>query len=419
MRPEPTTSRRTRRWAAALLAGTLLLLLLAGALLLLLLLLLAPTLGRAGAGAGGVEQPTHPGRPLRGPAWALTGPLQTMRFALSVARLRDGRVLAVGGNSLIGGNLAPAELYDPRTGRWALTGPLHYRRLRPAAALLPDGRVLVVGGPYSSTAVAARAAETYAPRTGRWSLTRPMAVPMALPGATATVLRGGTVLLLGDGAAQTFDPRTGRWTDLHVRPSFIGVDPAAVVLLHDGRVLVINGYPSFVLEAVLYDPRTGRWTPTGRMPPDSGSAGEAVVLLHDGRVLVVGGIVGDSFAARAGAALYDPRTNRWTRAASPRQRRAEAVAETLPDGRVLLAGGGSQYVTPPSGVDACDLYDPRTNRWTATAPLHTPRALAAGTLLADGRVLVVGGTDLQNFLTANGTRFSNDPLAREAEVFTP
>ncbi len=411
MRPEPTTtSRRPRRWAVGLLAAALF----AGALL----LLLAPTLGRAGAGgAGGVEQPTHPGRPLRGLAWALTGPLQTMRFALSVARLRDGRVLAVGGNSLIGGNLAPAELYDPHTGRWTLTGPLHERRLLPAAALLPDGRVLVAGGPYRFAA--ARAAETYDPRTGRWSLTRPMAVPMALPGATATVLRGGTVLVLGDAAAQTFDPRSGRWTDLHVRPGIVGIDPVAAVLLHDGRVLVVNGESFDVLEAVVYDPHSSRWTPTGHMPPDSGWGGEAVALLHDGRVLVVGGAVGNSYTARAGAALYDPRTNRWARAASPRQRRAEAVAETLPDGRVLLAGGGSQYVTPPSGVDACDLYDPRTNRWTATAPLHTPRALAAGTLLADGRVLVVGGADLQNFLTANGTRFSNDPLAREAEVFTP
>jgi len=32
---------------------------------------------------------------------------------------------------------------------------------------------------------------------------------------------------------------------------------------------------------------------------------------------------------------------------------------------------------------------------------------------------VVGGTALQNFLADNGTRFTNDPLSREAEVFTP
>jgi len=406
--PEHTTdARQALRWAVGLPAVALLV----GALL------LVPALRQTGA--GGAAHHNRPSMTYHGPVWTLTGPLQTMRFTLSVARLRDGRVLAVGGSSLIRGDLAPAEIYDPRSGRWAVSGALHYRRLRPAAALLPDGRVLVAGGPYSSTAVAARAAETYDPRTGRWSLTRPMAVPMALSGATATVLREGTVLVLGDGAAQTFDPHFGRWTDLHVRPGIVGINPAAAVLLRDGRVLVVNGDSFDVLEAVLYDPRTGRWTPTGHMPPDSGMAGEAVALLHDGRVLVVGGIVGDSYTARAGAALYDPRTNRWVRAASPRQRRAGAVAVTLPDGRVLLAGGGPQYVTPPSGVDACDLYDPRTGRWTATAPLHTPRALAAGTLLADGRVLVVGGAALQNFLADNGTRFTNDPLSREAEVFTP
>ncbi len=406
-RERATYPRRARRWAVglpavALLVGTL---------------LLVPALHQDGA--GGATRAAHPSPATRGPAWALTGPLRTHRFALAATWLRDGRVLVVGGDSALGGDLLSSELYDPGSGRWAVSGALRYGRVLPVETLLPDGRVLVVGGTY--VPAGARTAETYDPRTGRWSLTRPLAVPIARPIAAATVLRGGVVLVIGDGAAQTFDPRTGRWTDLHVRPGTIAVYPHAAILLPDGRVLVVNGRttdPYGRPDAVLYDPRTGRWTPTGRMPPDSGTTGEAVTPLRDGRVLVVGGTTADDPPALAGVSLYDPRTSRWTRAASPRQRRTQAVAATLPDGRVLLAGGGLQN-NLPSAVSACDLYDPRTNRWTATVALHTPRTMAAGALLADGRYLVVGGTAPQNFLGGSGTRFTSDPLMREAEVFTP
>ena len=75
-----------------------------------------------------------------------------------------------------------------------------------------------------------------------------------------------------------------------------------------------------------------------------------------------------------------------------------AVAATLADGRVLVAGGerdtcgvdglcGETYVA----IDSASLYDPATDAWTALPPMPEPRAGGAAVTLTDGSVLIVGG----------------------------
>ena len=65
--------------------------------------------------------------------------------------------------------------------------------------------------------------------------------------------------------------------------------------------------------------------------------------------------------------------------------RAFHTATLLPDGEVLVAGGGEP------GPASAELYDPGTGTWTATASMSTGRAYHTATLLPDGRVLVAGG----------------------------
>lgn len=69
--------------------------------------------------------------------------------------------------------------------------------------------------------------------------------------------------------------------------------------------------------------------------------------------------------------------------------RALALSVRLADGRVLLTGG-----TDATGAvtATCDLYDPTTNTFTATGSMAAPRAMHAAVRLADGRVMVAGGT---------------------------
>ncbi|MBX0328214.1 hypothetical protein K2Z83_11055 [Oscillochloris sp. ZM17-4] len=71
--------------------------------------------------------------------------------------------------------------------------------------------------------------------------------------------------------------------------------------------------------------------------------------------------------------------------------RADHTATSLADGRVLLVGG-----TKARDVFLADvtIFDPFYNTLAAVAPLHTARHDHSATLLQDGRVLVVGGYTL-------------------------
>jgi hypothetical protein len=66
--------------------------------------------------------------------------------------------------------------------------------------------------------------------------------------------------------------------------------------------------------------------------------------------------------------------------------RSVFTATLLADGRVLVAGG-----TSGSPLAAAELYDAATGRWTPTAPMLAARLTHTAVLLADGKVLVAGG----------------------------
>lgn len=114
----------------------------------------------------------------------------------------------------------------------------------------------------------------------------------------------------------------------------------------------------------------------------------SMVTLPDDRVLVAGGINGSSSTV-ADAEIYDPATNQWTR--GPLNFGSYlGNLERLADGRILRAGG-MRYL--PDGTREWNdsrIYDPVSGLVQATNALE-PRAGSASVLLDDGRVLVAGG----------------------------
>ncbi|MEO6795518.1 MAG: kelch repeat-containing protein [Candidatus Dormibacter sp.] len=167
--------------------------------------------------------------------------------------------------------------------------------------------------------------------------------------------------------------------------------------LLDGRVLVTGGRDrgdQALASTELFDPKTGRWQAGAAL--DAARVDQTATLLLNGRVLVAGGF--DRLDARerslATAEIFDPGRNRWTPAAPMAVTRARHTATLLADGRVLVVGG---YSAPTPGklggfAPRAEVYDPIANRWSDTNTMGTGgRQGHSATRLLDGRVLVVGG----------------------------
>jgi len=338
-----------------------------------------------------LDQPTA-GLPLVGPTatpltspggvWITTGTMGTPRGDHTAVRLRDGRVLVLGGSS-DGSGVTSAELYDPLTGTWTATASM----VNPGeggATLLHDGRVLVgdlEGASPDDPTSGIHGAEIYDPQSETWTATG----KMVNGGVVATLLRDGKVLVTGNGelptgngSAQVFDPTHGTWTAtgrmINPRHSH------AAILLPDGKVLVVGGHvvPDFPTDsAELFDPVTGTWTATANMHiPRELING---FLQPDGKVLVLGSSDGEPQSVE----LYDPASGTWTGTGDlSTPGTSHESATLLQDGRVLLTGYDN----------TAELYDPATGSWSAAAPMLRPHGTPA-TLLLDGTVLVAGGSD--------------------------
>jgi hypothetical protein len=129
-----------------------------------------------------------------------TGNLNTARQNQTATLLGNGMVLIAGGYDSTGFVTASAELYNPATGTFAVTGSLNTARDSHTATLLNDGMVLIAAGlnGYSAGGLQGSAianAELYNPATGTFAVTPSLNTAREIH--TATLLNGGTVLIVG------------------------------------------------------------------------------------------------------------------------------------------------------------------------------------------------------------------------------
>lgn len=335
------------------------------------------------------------------------GSLQQGRGFHSATLLNNGKVLVAGGGNratdhhCIGG-IASAELYDPASSSSANTGPMNRQRYAHAAVLLQDGKVFVSGG-FGDTSNCMdegvqpeNTAELYDPASGSFTRTGDMTQPRG--GHTATLLANGSVLVAGGGsqagggtalsAAELYDPKTGSFTS--TGNMTLARFQHTATLLENGKVLIAGGLLNGLSEtptasAEVYDPATGRFTATGNMaiPREEHTA----TLLGDGRVLVAGGRSaqrGSSLRDTASAEVYDPSTGTFSSVGAMIEPRSGHTAARLPNGNVLIAGGGDDNST-------AELYDPVTYSFGVTGGMQVGRSKHTANILPDGRVVVIGG----------------------------
>lgn len=285
------------------------------------------------------------------PAAPLLGP----RDGHTATRLADGRVLVVGGYAGEGmPPLATAELFDPAAGRWTPTAPMGTGRGGHASAPLGDGRVLVTGG-WGDTRSGTARTEIFDPVTGVFVPGPDL--PEAVDGHAVGVLADGSVLVAGG----------RRQTDV--------ASAAAVVISVDGR----------------------RSRQVGRLR--EARFKHAVLPWAGGTLLVVGGTSDDRTLLDT-TEVYDPRSATFgpgPRLAHGRYKLSESAAR-LPDGRVVVAGGG-----PGSEV-----LDPK-RAWATPVPDGPVGPASFGSVSVVGDDLwFVGGYDDRIALTGHDVRV---PLA--------
>jgi len=170
-------------------------------------------------------------------------------------------------------------------------------------------------------------------------------------------------------------------------------DPVALIL-RDGSILVAGGYSGHasVASAELLDPQLVAFRSTGPMSTPRSAHGGAP--LPDGRVIVIGGNSrGDTGTVLASAEVYDPATGAWAPTGDMSVRRHKLAVVALADGRVLVLGGSNEQ-DAFGQYRSAEIYDPATGTFTATGDMASPRYKISGAVirLDDGRVLVAAGS---------------------------
>jgi hypothetical protein len=278
----------------------------------------------------------------------------TNLFCAGHARLADGRILVAGGhdtaNNILG--TADANIFNPVTETWQSIPRMAQRRWYPTATTLADGRVLVTSGATTCFTCIADIPEVYDPIANNW--TRLTGARLSFPYYPFTfVLPDGRVLNAGAGenpvATRILDVATQTWTT--VDPNV--VDGGSAVMYRIGKVLKTG---------------TAVTTDVSNVP----SASTAYVL--------------DMSAASPA----------WRQVSSMAFPRAYHNSTILPDGTVLITGGGSRTEGKNSAYAVYDaeLWSPTTETFRTLARMQTPRQYhGTALLMPDGRVLVAGSGD--------------------------
>jgi hypothetical protein len=214
-------------------------------------------------------------------------------------------------------------------------------------------------------------------------------------GAAATTLTDGRILVTGGGVildgpiggsaiAELYDPSTNSWSS--VGPMARRRRLHTSTLLNDGRVLIAGGNdgPNYPLEVEIFNPATGTFSTVGNLA--EGRSEATATRRSDGSVIIIGGWNGP------GGGNHLNTAERYTAAGVLEvvpdvmlARRYGHSATLLPGDVIVVTGGG---VSP----DRTTIEILTGDDFTTNGTLTIDRLNASATLLADGRILIVGGS---------------------------
>ncbi|MEO8090038.1 MAG: galactose oxidase-like domain-containing protein [Gemmatimonadales bacterium] len=314
------------------------------------------------------------------------------------------------GKVLLWGDRGDAQLWDGATGFTPVTKS--YRIYCSAHTFLPDGRLMVVGGTSPDTR-GLRLATVFDPASSTWSSTSPMAQGRYY--ATTTALPSGEVLAVS-GHDTTLAVVTipevwngNEWRRLTTAPLSIP-DPfyPAMFVAPNGKVF-LAGFPE--TSRYLDVTGTGRWTEVATRNVADRTLGSAV-MYAPGKVLYAGG--GNPPTASAEVIDLNQPTPSWRTVPGMAFARRQMNATLLADGSVLVTGGtsGPGFNNQAGAVRPAELWNPRTETWATMPPESAPRTYhGTAVLLPTGQVLSSGSGE------GGGITYDNSQFS--AQVFNP
>ncbi|HEX9893758.1 MAG TPA: galactose oxidase-like domain-containing protein, partial [Gemmatimonadales bacterium] len=285
-------------------------------------------------------------------------------------------------------------------------------------AFLANGRLLVAGGHNEVLGDNNGVTQASIFDGTSWQATGSMAAGRWYP--TLVTLENGDVLAISGNKepgvnaniVERYNAATGSWSPLS------GTGAITVSLYSRAFVEPKNGWVFVAGEGTsryLNPTGSGSWsTAPGRVVADRGY-GNAVML--DSKVLYIGGGGASgcpSNLPKNSAEIIDlaAATPAWSLLTATMQiGRRQAVATILADGKVLVTGGTSQcgFSTETGAIFAAEMWDPATGQWTQQANAGVVRVYhSTAVLLPDGRVLSTG--------SGEGANVSHQ---KNYEVFSP
>jgi hypothetical protein len=331
-----------------------------------------------------------------GGEWA---PLMSWPFeAIHLFQLANGQVLAFDGWQ----QPEPTYVWNPTTQAFTSTSAPD-SIFCSGMAQLPNGEVMTVGGYGGLSTGKLGIVDTaiFNPATGTWTRGANMQTPRWYPDVTE-LANGDYVAISGNSTnantwantPEVYDPVANTWTALSkVSTSQINEEEYPFsYLAPNGNVFTIG--PS---EDVSYELNVANqtWTPTGGA---SGVTNGSSVMYRPGKILYSGGApsVIQTTEASASTSVIDltQATPQWRQIAPMHNARIYHTLTMLADGTVLAIGGGhtSDQNEITSGVLPTEIWNPATETWSAAAPIAAARNYhSSAMLMPDGRVLVAGG----------------------------
>ena len=286
-------------------------------------------------------------------------------FCSGIAYLADGRIMVNGGSSSY-----HTGLYDPATQMWMSGALMNIARGYNSTVTLSTGEVFTIGGSWAGDGT---------PKDGEtWN---------AALGWRKTAISENNIL-----GVDPIDTAQGYISE--------GDDHPWLFAAPNGRVFHAGPSP---LMNWIDTTGTGSITPAGTRADDPFSINGIAVMYQPGKILKTGGApsytnavsTASTYVIDITASIANPAAPVTVRKLAPMAYpRAYANGVLLPGGKVMVIGGQTSAVqfTDVASVMTPELWDPATERFTALAPMQTPRNYhSVGLLLPDGRVFSGGG----------------------------